>query len=100
MKGVDRMIDLNKEIVFRDGWTLEREEDLTDDVLNNTSHVRALGKHFGLSLDEFEIFSDLIYFEWRGTKRNLLKFYTYVSKNMTSESPEKRKATQLIILNK
>ena len=94
------MIDLNTEVVFRDGWTLEREEDLTDDVLYNASYVCALGKHFGLSLDEFEIFSDLICFKWRGTKRNLLKFYTYVSKNMTSESPETRKATQLIILNK
>lgn len=95
------MVDLYKEIIFRDGITLDGGKmDLTDSFLANVHYVCELGKHFGLSLDEFEIGDDLIYFEWRGTKRDVLRFYTYYSKNMSTESQEKRKATQRHILNK
>lgn len=95
------MIDLYKEIIFRDGISLDNgAKDLSDSFLNRVNYILKLGKHFSLSLDEFEIYDDLVYFEWRGTKKNVLRFYTYYSKNMTSESLEKRKAIQKIILNK
>lgn len=95
------MVNLYKEIIFRDGITLNNGvKDLTDSFLAIVDHIRELGKHFGLSLDKFEIDDELVYFEWRGAKRDVLRFYTYYSKNMTSESLEKRKATQKIILNK
>lgn len=95
------MIDLNKEVIFRDGITLDNGvRDLTDSFLDNVYHICDLGKYFGLSLDKFEIDDELVYFEWRGTKKNMLRFYTYYSKNMTSESLESRVTTQKIILAK
>ena len=95
------MIDLKKEIIFRDGITLDNGvKDLTDSFLANVDHMCELGQHFGLSLDEFEIDDELVYFAWRGAKKNVLRFYTYYSKNMTTESLDKRKATQKIILGK
>jgi hypothetical protein len=95
------MIDLNKEVIFRDGITLDNGvRDLTDSFLDNVHHICNLGKYFGLSLDKFEINDELVYFEWRGTKKNMLRFYTYYSKNMTSESLESRVTTQKIILAK
>lgn len=95
------MIDLNKEIFFNDGISLDNGvKDLTERFLGNVGYICQLGQHFGLSLDKFEIDSELVYFTWRGTKRNVLRFFTYYSKNMTCESLEKRKRTQLILLNK
>lgn len=95
------MVDLYKEIIFRDGITLDNGvEDLTDSLLANVDHMCELGINFGLSLDEFEIDDEMVYFEWRGAKRDVLRYYTYYSKSMTSESLEKRKATQKIILGK
>jgi hypothetical protein len=95
------MVDLQKEIIFRDGITLENGvNEMTESFLTNVGHECDLGRKFGLSLDRFEIDAEVVYFEWRGTKRDMLRFYTYVSKNMTTESPEIRKATQKIILSK
>ena len=95
------MIDLQKEIIFRDGWTLDcGTQDITEQLLSNAGHVCDLGRGFGLSLDYFGIDSKMIYFDWRGTKYNMLRFYTYCSKNVVSESPKKRKAVLNIILGK
>jgi hypothetical protein len=95
------MINLDKEVVFKDGISLDNGvEDLTDSFLDHVEHIIEVGKSFGLSLDRFEITDELVYFEWRGTKRDMLRFFTYYSKNMTIESFEKRKETQKIILNK
>jgi hypothetical protein len=95
------MIDLNKEIVFRDGWTLDNGvEDLTERILGNAGYQCELGQKYGLSLDKFEINSELIYFEWRGTKRDVLNFYTYYAKNMTNETDDEIEATRQIILSK
>lgn len=94
------MIDLSKEIIFRDGIDINDEFEITDEFLENVEYIKDLGKHYGLQLDVFEMYEDLIYFEWRGTKRDMLRFYTYYSKNMTTESSERRKTTQKIILGK
>lgn len=95
------MVDLSKEIIFRDGITFTRGADeITEELMKNIGHECDLGRHFGLSLDRFEIDSEMAYLEWRGSKRDVLRFYTYVSKNMTTESAEVRKATQKIILDK
>ena len=95
------MVDLCKEIIFKDGIALDNGMyDLTDSFLDLVDYICKLGKHFGLSLDKHDINAELVYFEWRGTKRDMLRFYTYYSKNMTSESIEIRKTTQKIILNK
>ena len=95
------MIDLNKVIVFRDGMTLDNGVwDLNERTLGNAGYQCELGRKFGLVLDKFEIDDDMIVFTWIGTKRDVLRFYTYYSKNMTSESLETRKAVQRIILAK
>lgn len=95
------MVDLYKEIIFRDGITLDNgAKDLTESFLANVNRICELGKNFGLSLDKFEIDDELVYFEWRGTKRNVLRFYNHYSRSMTSESLERRKETQKIILAK
>jgi hypothetical protein len=95
------MIDLSKEIIFRDGVTFDDGiESLTEKTLGNVGYLCELGQHFGLSLSVFEVDFEGAYFEWRGTKKNVLRFYTYYSKNMTTESLEVRKATLKIILNK
>ena len=95
------MIDLSKEIIFRDGVTFDDGiKSLTEKTLANVGYLCELGQQFGLSLDVFEMGFEEAYFEWRGTKKDMLRFYTYYSKNMTTESPEIRKATQKIILNK
>lgn len=95
------MIDLKKEIIFRDGIILGNGvKDLTDSFLANVDYLCELGQHFGLSLDELEIDDKIVYFIWRGTKKDVLCFYTYYSTNMTSESLDKIKSTQKIILNK
>ena len=95
------MIDLKKEIIFRDGVILENgAKDLTDSFLANIDYLCELGKGFGLSLDKLEINDEIVYFIWRGAKKDMLCFYTYYSTNMTSESLDKIKSTQKIILNK
>lgn len=95
------MVDLNKEIVFRDGIILDNGmDDLTDSFLNSVYRIRELGVQFGLSLDKFDINEELVYFAWRGTKMDMLRFYTYYSENMTTESLEKRKEAQITILRK
>ena len=95
------MNNLIEIVTFRDGFSLDDgTAEFTERFLGNVGHICDLGRHFGLALDKFEIDSEFVYFEWRGRKRDLLKFYTYYSKNMTSEPPESRKAAQLCILNK
>lgn len=95
------MVDLSKEIIFRDGITLDNGVgDLDDSLLAAVENIRELGISYGLSLDKFEINDELIYFEWRGTKRDMLRFYTHYSERMTTESLDKRKEAQKIILGK
>ena len=94
------MIDLDKIIVFRDGWTLDGVQDLTERTLGNAGYQCELGQRFGLSLDKFEVDDEMIMFIWRGTKRDVLRFYTHYSKHHTSETLEQRKAVQRIILAK
>lgn len=95
------MVDLCKEIIFKDGIVLDNGmDDLTASFLDRVDYICKLGDYFGLSLDKLDINAELVYFEWRGTKRDMLRFYTYYSKNMTTESLEIRKTTQKIILNK
>ncbi len=96
------MIDLSKEIIFRDAITFtNRDEELTESFLSDVVYyLLELGMNFGLMSDEFEINDEMVYYEWRGSKRDVLRFYTYYSKNMTTESLEERKTTQKIILNK
>ena len=95
------MINLNDIVTFRDGISLDNgTAEFNEKFLANIGHICDLGRYFGLTLSRFEIDSEFIYFEWIGTKRDLLRFYTYYSKNMTSESQERRKITQKIILNK
>lgn len=95
------MVDLGKEIIFKEGISLENGvEDLTEKFLGIVGYICELGQRFDLSLDRFEIHSGFVHFDWRGSKYNMLRFYTYYSKNMLSESLEERKATQKIILNK
>lgn len=93
------MIDMNKEVIFRDGWTLDGEP------LDNRTCACAFdairrGYEYGLILDQFEVDSEMIFFEWRGTKKALSGWYTYVSVNMTHESEEERNKTLEIIANK
>ena len=94
------MIDLNKEIIFRDGTTKDSNEEWTERDLANADYEKSLGQHFGLTLDKFEIGDEMIYFEWRGAKRDVLNYYNYYAINMTTESREKIQATNKIILNK
>lgn len=42
----------------------------------------------------------MIYFEWRGTKRDTLAFYTYYSTNLTTEPLEELVEAQKVILSK
>lgn len=95
------MVNMSKEIVFKDGITLDNGvEDLTESLLNTVRQICDLGRYFGLSLDEFGIDEEIIYFEWRGTKRDVLAFYTYYSVNLTTEPLEALKEAQRTILSK
>lgn len=95
------MVDMCKEIVFKDGITLDNGvEDLTESLLNTVYQICDLGRHFGLSLDEFRIDEEMIYFEWRGSKRDMLAFYTYYSTNLTTEPLEAMEEAQKVILSK
>lgn len=95
------MIDLNKEIIFKDGITNdEGASEWAQRYLDDADYMRRLGQHFGLTLDKFEIRDELIYFEWRGTKRDVLNYYNYYALNMTTESIEEIRATDMIIFNK
>lgn len=93
------MIDMNKEVIFRDGWTLDGEP-LDDRLKARASEVIARGYQYGLQLVEFNWDSELIYFGWYGAKKDLIAWYTYYSVNMTEETEEKRNAVVEIIRNK
>lgn len=95
------IISMDKVIVFKDGIDLPNgKEDLTHELLAKITRIQELGRGFGLTLDVFEIYNDLVYFEWRGAKRDVLRFYTHYSETMTSESEETRIKTYNIILRK
>ena len=95
------MIDLEKIITFRDGITLDNGvADIDHGLLNTVGKIVNYGRDWGLHLDKFEINDEMISFNWTGTKRNMLNFYTYYSKNLTTESPESREKAITIILNK
>ncbi len=93
------MIDMDKEIIFRDGWTLDGGP-ISDYTAACAFDAIRLGYEYGLRLDEFYYDSEMIHFDWRGTKRAVSDWYTYVSVNMTRESEEARNATLEIIRNK
>ena len=93
------MIDMNKEIIFRDGWTLDGDP-LTDRICLCAFDAIKLGYQYGLKLDQFDVDDEMVYFEWRGTKKGVSEWYTYVSINMARETEEKRNKTLQIIYNK
>lgn len=93
------MNDMSKEIIFRDGWTLDKGQ-VSDYTAACAFDVIILGYKYGLKLEEFFHNSEMIGFEWRGTKQAVTDWYTYVSKYMTGESEEQRNATLQIIANK
>lgn len=93
------MDDMNKEVIFRDGWTLDGRP-VTDTVAACAFDAIILGYRYGLKLDQFYIDSEMIHFDWRGTKQAVTDWYTYVSINMTRESEEARNATLRIISSK
>ena len=62
------MIDMKKEIVFRDGWTLD-DGPLDQRICACAFDSIRRGYEYGLFLDKFEVDSEMIYFEWRGTKK-------------------------------
>lgn len=90
------MTDMQKEIVFRDGWTLDGLP--FDEFLKaRACDIIELGYYYGLKLDEFYCDTETVYFTWRGTKRSMLDWYSRYGAN----DPEERKqATIQIILNK
>ena len=95
------MVDMSKEIIFKDGITLDNGlADLTDSLLDTVNTICELGIEFGLLLDEFEIDEELIYFKWRGSKMNMLAFYGYYSATYTTESLEVIKKVWDIIISK
>lgn len=95
------MIDLDKEIIFKDGITVDDSAvGWLQCDLDHAEYLCRLGQYFGLSLDKYEIDSELIYFEWRGAKRDVLNFYNYYAIQMTNETIEEIRATIKIILNK
>lgn len=95
------MIDLEKIITFRDGIGLTNGVyDIDHGLLSTVGKMVNYGRDWGLHLDRFEINDEEIYFEWTGTKRNVLNYYTYYSKNVTHESPESINDTIWVILKK
>ena len=95
------MVDMSKEITFKDGITLDNGmKDLTDSLLDTVSTILESGMEFGLSLDEFDINDELIYFKWRGSKANMWAFYNYYSTKYTTESLEVKKKVLDIIIGK
>ena len=93
------MIDMDKEVIFRDGWTLD-DGPVTDKIAACAFDAINLGYKYGLTLDQFYYDSEMIHFDWRGTKRALKDWYTYVSVNMMRESEYERNATLQVIFNK
>ena len=93
------MNDMNKEIIFRDGWTLS-EETVSDYTAGCAFDVIVLGYQYGLKLEEFYWDSEMIHFEWRGKKQAVMDWFTYVSTTMCRESEEERNKTLKIISEK
>lgn len=93
------MIDMNKEIVFKDGWTLDGDK--FDDFLKARALVViAMGYNYGLKLEDFYYNSELVYFRWRGTKKSMEAWYTDYSISITCEPEERRNAAIEVIRNK
>jgi hypothetical protein len=100
MEGVDiYMTDMNKKVIFRDGWTLDGKT-VDDYTAGCAFDVIICGYKYGLKLEEFYYDDAMIYFEWRGTKQAVADWFTYVSTNLSRESEEDRNATLQIIYNK
>lgn len=93
------MIDMNKEAIFRDGWTLDGYP-LNNYIKARVFDVISLGYYYGLKLDEFSYDSEMIYFGWRGTKKAITAWYTDYSVSMTNESDERRNAALEVIRSK
>lgn len=93
------MNEMDKEIIFRDGWTLDGGP-VTDRIAACAFDAIALGYRYGLILDQFYYDSEMVHFDWRGTKRAVMDWYTYVSCNMCSETEEERNTTLQIIRDK
>ena len=93
------MDNMFKEIVFKDGWTLDGM--LFDDYLKaRACEVIALGYTYGLTLVKFRYDPEMVEFHWRGTKRAMLAWYDYQSRNMSTESEENRNKALETIRNK
>lgn len=93
------MIDMNKEIVFTEGWTLDGLP--FDDTLKARAlDVIMLGGEYGLVLDQIYIESDMVCFQWSGRKGAMLAWYNNQSRRFSSESDESRNRALETIRNK
>jgi hypothetical protein len=92
------MIDMDKEIIFRDGWTLDSGP-VTQKIAACAFDAINLGYKYGLTLDQVYYDSEMIHFNWRGTKRAMAAWYTYVSNIMMRETEDERNAVLEIIRN-
>lgn len=93
------MIDMSKEIIFRDGWTLNGKPPTNKEAACAFDAIN-LGYKYGLKLDQFYWDDEMIHFDWRGTKQAVTDWFTYVSTYMGRESEEDRNKTLKIIADK
>lgn len=90
---------MRKEIIFKDEWTLNGEEDMRA-VYRLFKEVVIIGERgYGLQLEVFQ-YSDAIHFYWKGRKRDIIKFYILLSKEYYHESLWIRLKTIIILLKK
>ena len=90
------MNKMSRQIIFKDGWTLDGSQ-VTDEIAANAFFAISIGYKFGLTLEQFYHDTEMVYFYWRGTKRNLVDWYTYAYAN---ESEDVKETTIRRILNK
>ena len=93
------MTDMNKEVIFRDGWTLDCGL-VTERIAACAFDAIKLGYDYGLKLNRVGYDLEMIRFEWCGTKQQLTDWYTYVSINMMDETEEERNKVLQVIANK
>ena len=81
------------------GWTLDGGP-MTQKIAACAFDAINHGYYYGLKLNDVYYDSKMVYFEWCGTKRAMMTWYTYVSVNMMREPEDERKKVLEIISNK
>ena len=94
------MIDMEKEITFGHGLTMDEGEELDDDLRAWAFDVIEAGYLCDLKLEKFNARSGAIKFEWYGAKKDVCKFFKHYSTYYVNESEETRNKTLETILNK